>query len=267
MTIIQQQSFQNPLYFDFVVLNDQTRRMANEEAREDSIDAITQAYAPLIKASRAKPVFIDTHAFYFQNDGQYSNQTYVNGYLGSSISAFTAAIYEGLYQYVDELGALLPKKQAPLIAPVGLAYLAIFEDNPEKWRTLFSDDGIHASQAGTYLTACVLYCTMYGHLPAAVHSDYDMRKAFFRSRSLYGNTTSTPTLNQANYLRKWAKKVAVDGYIPKTMVMPTRNSNSDSQGSSGNEANYNYWANNNNNGEEQEQNSYQAAYNDQGGRQ
>jgi hypothetical protein len=220
MTIIQQQSFQDPMYFDYVILNDQTRRMANEDAREDSIDALTQAYAPLIKASRAKPILIDTHAYYFVEDGMYGNETMGDVFLGNSIAAFTSSIYEGLYEYVDELGALLPDKQKPKIAPVGLTYLAIYEDNQKQWRMLFSDDAIHASQAGTYLAACVLYCTIYGHLPAAQHNHWDMRSIFYRSRALYGNTTATPTLNQAAYIRKWPKKVALEGYLPKSFKKP-----------------------------------------------
>jgi len=222
MTIIQQESFQDPLYFDYVIMNDQTRRMANEDAREDSVDALTQAYAPLLKASRAVPIFIDTHAYFFTEDGMYGNETMGSIFLGSSISAFTSSIYEGLYEYVEELGALLPSKQAPKIAKVGMTYLAIYEDSQKHWRHLFSDDGIHASQAGTFLTATVLYATIYGHLPAAVHKQWDMRNLFFRSRSLYGNTTATPTLSQAEYLRKWAEKVVLHGYVPKTMKLPSK---------------------------------------------
>lgn len=222
MTIIQQASFQEPMYFDYVVMNDQTRRIANYEAREDSIDALTQAYAPLIKSSRAIPIFLDTHAFFFADDGLYTNETMGDVFIGSSVGAFTSAIYEGVYQYVDALGANLPEKQAPKIAKVGMTYLAIYEDSPTNWQTLFAEDGIHASQVGTYLTACVLYATMYGHLPSAIHSEYDMRSMFFKSRSLYGDSEATPSVAQADYVRKWVSKVVLGGYVPKTMVLPVK---------------------------------------------
>ena len=222
MTIIQQASFQEPMYFDYVVMNDQTRRIANYEARQDSIAALTQAYAPLIKASRAVPVIVDTHAYFFSDDGTYTNETMGGIFIGSSIGAFTSAIYEGVYQYVDALEANLPSKQAPKIAKVGMTYLAIHEDSETQWAKLFSADGIHASQLGTYLQACVLYATMYGHLPAAIHSDYDMRALFFKSRALYGDVDATPTVAQAEYVRSMVTKVVLHKYVPKTMVLPVR---------------------------------------------
>jgi len=220
MTIVQQESFQNPMYFDYVVLNDQTRRMANYEAREDSLDALTQAYAPLIKSSRAVPILIDTHAFFFEDDGAYTNETMGGIFIGESIGAFTSAIYEGLYQYVDALGANLPNKQQPKIAKVGMTYLAIYEDDVSKWEALFAEDAIHASPTGTYLQACVLYATMYGHMPTAIHNEYDIRALFFQSRALYGQDDATPSVAQADYVRSMVKKVVLGGYVPKTMVLP-----------------------------------------------
>ena len=222
MTIIQQASFQEPMYFDYVVMNDQTRRVANYEAREDSLDALTQAYAPLIKASRAVPIIVDTHAYFFSDDGTYTNETMGGVFIGSSIGAFTSAIYEGVYQYVDALEANLPSKQAPKIAKVGMTYLAIHEDSETQWAKLFSADGIHASQLGTYLQSCVLYATMYGHLPSAIHSDYDMRAVFFKSRALYGDVDATPTVAQAEYVRKMVTKVVLQGHVPSTMVLPEK---------------------------------------------
>lgn len=264
MMIMQEKSYSDPVYFDYVVLNDQTRRMVDEDGREDSLDALVQAYAALIKTSRAVPILVDTHAFgnnfeEFQNNGYYdedysdaedvqnwedytgedgvedyaeyyANAAYANSN-GSSyvvegaqyaeeIPMFTAAIYEGVYQYRDALAQNLPENQAPKIAKVGLAYLAIYEDNLNMYAKLFAEDGIHSSQHGTYLFACILYCTMYGHLPMSVHDDFDVRAVFFRSRALFGNNTQPPSHSDAQYLRSWARRIQVEGYVPKSMIFP-----------------------------------------------
>jgi hypothetical protein len=256
MTIIGHKYDKDPVYHDYIVLNDQTRRMASEDGRQDSIDALTQAYVSLIKASRAIPILIDTHAFLFDASAEVSQEYYQQLYGGNAYQAsatddglneeewdevdedmtleeagdiieiskdiplFQAAIYEGLYEYVDALKYFLPDKQHPRIAPIGLAYLAIYDDNKSMYNKLFAQDGIHASQHGTYLFACVLYCTIYGHLPLQPHDDFDIRSTFFKSRSIFGNTTA-PSVSDAQYLRYWARRVAVSGFIPKSMVMPT----------------------------------------------
>ena len=41
--------------WDYVVLVDQTKRMAISGAREDSVYALTEAYGPMIEASGAIP--------------------------------------------------------------------------------------------------------------------------------------------------------------------------------------------------------------------
>ena len=103
-----------------------------------------------------------------------------------------------------------------------MTYLAIYEDSETQWTKLFAEDGIHASQLGTYLQACVLYATMYGHLPSAIHSEYDMRSLFFESRALYGDVDATPTVAQAEYVRKMVTKVVLHGHVPSTMVLPEK---------------------------------------------
>ena len=254
MTIISHKYDKEPAYYDYIVLNDQTRRMASEDGRQDTIDALTQAYASLIKTSRAIPIIVDTHAYIFDAQAQINQQYYQQLYGGTyaaeegddglneedfddvdndqtleeaeeiidistDIPLFQAAIYEGLYEYVDALKYYLPARQHPKIAPIGLTYLAIYDDNKSMYAKLFAQDGIHASQHGTYLFACVLYCTMYGHLPLSPHDDFDIRSIFFKSRSMFGST-ATPSMSDVSYLRYWARKVTVDGFIPRSMVMP-----------------------------------------------
>ena len=251
MTVLNQRSRNNyHEFFDFVVLTDQTRRMADEEAREDSLDALAQAYSILIKQSRAIPIIVDTHAFNFDPDNytrSYNNyqeqngqeeeeasmdeEEYANSYMaegedkesffGDDIPLFTSAIYAGVYEYVDLLEYALPESQKPRIAKIGMTYLAIWEDNKEMWNKLFADDSIHASPYGSYLFAVVLYCTMYEHMPKPVHEPMDVKSLFWLSRTVYGNQTLYPSVDDANYLRKWARKVQLEGYVPESMSLPT----------------------------------------------
>ncbi|MEK0246860.1 DUF4886 domain-containing protein [Raoultella sp. BAC10a-01-01] len=49
------------------------------------------------------------------------------------------------------------------VAPVGLAFAKSLQRNPEI--NLYHSDGNHPSLAGTYLTACVLFATLYNKSP------------------------------------------------------------------------------------------------------
>lgn len=254
MTIVQSRGLEDPQYFDYVVLNDQTRRMADMDAREDSIAALDQAYVQLIKTSRAIPILVDTHAFYYERGDynitfnqtnpacedreageeegegmecdeneqiEYADEQYYEVFIGENMGAFTSAIYAGLYEYIEVLKYNLPARQMPKIAKIGMTYLAIYEDNRKIWNKLFADDKVHASPAGSYLFSVVLYATIYGHMPKPVYEETDVEDLFRQSRAIFGNQTLYPSVSEANYLRTWARRVQLEGYIPKTMIMPT----------------------------------------------
>jgi hypothetical protein len=89
------------------------------------------------------------------------------------------------------------------------------------WKSLFADDMIHASPMGSYLFSVVLYCSMYGHMPKPVNEPMDVKSLFWLSRTVFGNQTLYPTVSEANYLRTWARRVQLEGYVPKTMSLPT----------------------------------------------
>jgi hypothetical protein len=193
--------------WDYVVLVDQTKRMAVEEARSLTVYALANAYGPLIKATGAIPVIVDTHAFW-------SNSTNMTGLV--DIPTFQSLIYDGVQDYVDALAYVLPDWQAPIVAPVGLAFLVVYEEDNDLWQKLFIGDDIHSSVHGTYLFACVLYATMYGHLPRrSTNSQVD--SLFTNSRLLVGKDVEYPSAQEAFYYRRVAKRVALDGYVPSLM--------------------------------------------------
>lgn len=229
MTILQQRDMAETEYFDYVVLNDQTRRMADMSAREDSLDALAQAYSVLIKTSRAIPIVVDTHAFPFE-EGEYEisvNQTIdgeeVEIFVGNDTGAFTSAIYVGLYEYLDILEHNLPSRQKPIIAKIGMTYLAIHDDNKDMWKKLFAGNSVHASPYGSYLFSVVLHCAIYGHLPKPVQTEIDIQDLFNESRAMFygaNETLAFPTISEANYLRMWARRVQLNDYVPKSMSLP-----------------------------------------------
>jgi len=195
-----------PVDWDYVVLVDQSKRMAISEARENSVYALTNAYAPMIQKTGAVPIIVDTHSFW-------SDSTNMTG-LGDLVQ-FQAMIYSGVYDYVDALASILPEEQAPIIAPVGVAYLTIFLERPGMWDKLFIRDKIHASAHGSYLFACVLYATMYGHLPAK--HNHKIESLFASSRRLVGQDISYPSASEASYYRNVARRVALHGHVPRKL--------------------------------------------------
>ena len=193
------------LKWDYVVLADQTKRMAVSSAREDTINALTSTYAPLLEKIKAIPVIVDTHAFWSDN----SNMTGL-----TDVPTFTSLLYEGVQDYVDALKAVLPSRQAPIVAPIGLAYLTIYEEDYELWQQLFLDDNIHSSVHGSYLFASVLYCTMFGHVPpdSLPLPEY----LFSDARKLMGQP-QYPSYDETVYLNNVARRVALQGYIPSSL--------------------------------------------------
>jgi hypothetical protein len=193
------------LKFDYVVLADQSKRMAVSSAREDTISALTNTYAPLLKKIKAIPVIVDTHAFWSDN----SNMTGL-----TDVPTFTSLLYEGVQDYVDALKAELPSRQAPIVAPIGLAYLTIYEEDYELWQQLFLDDNIHSSVHGSYLFASVLYCTMFGHVPpdSLPLPEY----LFSDARKLMGQP-QYPSYDETVYLNNVARRVTLQGYIPNSL--------------------------------------------------
>jgi hypothetical protein len=196
--------------WDYIVLADQTKRMAIADARNETVDVLKYGYGPVIAATSAIPVIVDTHAFWSQS----SNMTG----LGDDIPSFTKKIYQGVSEYVSALSSVLPKAQKPIVAPIGLAYLVIYEEQPDIWTTLFLEDTIHASISGSYLLAVVLYMTLLGRTPP--EESYYLPRLFANSRKIIGKASDEnneyPNFDTAEYLRNVAKRVVLQGYLPSS---------------------------------------------------
>jgi hypothetical protein len=197
--------------WNFVVFNDQSMRPTDyKNNRILSAYALKNVYAPLMKKAQSIPILFMTWAYW-------RDETDMSVFV--DIPTFTSLLYEGYQDYAQVLEASLPSEFQPRIAPVGLAFLVVWEENPSFWKRLFGQDNFHPSPHGTFLASNVIFCTIHKRLPPA--STRFTESVFSRSRGMQisGSSQPLPTEEEAIYLRWIAKRVALDGYIPKSLSM------------------------------------------------
>lgn len=140
--------------WDYIVINDHTQHPTRPDTKLESTKSLVQDYAPLIRQSGGTPVFLMTFAYGEQ--GIYGSED-----LGD-VELFTNLLREGYEYYVKAMSKILPFTSAPRIAPAGLAFYTIHQDNPNMWGKLYHLDKKHPSPHGSFLIGCVLYCTIFG---------------------------------------------------------------------------------------------------------
>jgi hypothetical protein len=128
---------------------------------------------------------------------------------------------EGAQIYKKYLNQRIGFFQGAHIAPVGNAFLAVYEADKYLYKKLFLDDGIHPSAFGTYLYGTVIYATMMGYMPRYkdVVVDNMNTTLFGTARRLQASDSKAgfPDKEEAAILFKIAKKVALGGYKPKSI--------------------------------------------------
>ena len=160
--------------WDFVVLNDYTQGPARLESRAESVKAIREIYAPLIRSCGGVPVLLITWAYRAPAKGSDD--------LGSP-EEFTHLLREGYAEYKRLLEAELGFPRV-LLAPAGDAFLLVKKERTALWRELFHTDNFHPSPRGTYLEACVLHCTLLGEPPSRARSLAPHAELFARARRM-----------------------------------------------------------------------------------
>jgi hypothetical protein len=138
------------------------------------------------------------------------------------VPTFTALTYLGYKQYAELLRQYLPESQEPRIAPVGLAFLLVWEENYSLWRRLFHVDRIHASPIGTFLEGCVVHHTLFGVMPhwnVAVRKDPSYLWTHARRFQPSEHARNPfPTQEEAAYLFNVAERVG-RGVIPRSLTL------------------------------------------------
>jgi hypothetical protein len=190
--------------WDYVLMNDNTRSPARNESRQQMLTVLQDTYLPWLVESRATPVFLATYGYWTP----YRDM----GGLGS-VAEFTSLTMAGYQSYVDLLAPQLPSSQQPRIAPVGLAFLMVYEDNRALWQRLFHVDQIHCGP---------LHHTIFGVLPpnhVAVRGD--MSVLWLKARRFQPaehHRDPFPTQAEAAYLYQIALRVTVYKQVPQSFV-------------------------------------------------
>jgi hypothetical protein len=199
--------------WDFIVMNDNTRTPARNTSRRESLDVLNTTYRPWIKETGAIPVFLATYGYWTP----YRDM----GGLGS-IPEFTSLTHQGYIEYAKLLEAELPDTQKPRIAPVGIAFLVVWEENYHLWKRMFHVDRIHCGPIGTYLQGLIVYYTLFGVMPKfSVAVRPDMSSLFMHTRRFQPvdhRRDPFPSQQEAAYLYNIAVRVMVHKYTPASFI-------------------------------------------------
>jgi hypothetical protein len=211
--------------WDFVLINDNTRNPAKGSTRQHALQNLEHSYVPWLLETGSTPVFLWTHAYTpdYTCETDYVESTYDRNMTGlKDIANFTSLTGAGYQAYVDLLSLHLPAKQAPRIAPVGLAFLVVHEENYELWKTLFHCDNLHASPSGTFLQGCIIYYALFGKMPIEdLVLREDMASLWKSARMMqhaWEPPNPFPDLQTAKYLYSVAERVMKEGYVPKSFI-------------------------------------------------
>jgi hypothetical protein len=131
--------------WNFVVLQEQSIVPAVSQAREAGMYPAIRQLSTVIRAHGSEPVLYLTWG---RRDGLPEN-----GF--PDFTAMQAAITDGYLRIADELDLR--------VAPAGVAWQVAVAQH--LGTPLWDGDGSHPALAGTYLTACVLYATLFHASP------------------------------------------------------------------------------------------------------
>lgn len=201
--------------WDFVLMNDNTRNPCCTDQRAQSMELLENVYLPWLKQIKAAPIFMVTYGYWASNRDM-SGLT--------DVPTFASLTYNGYLEYAELAEQILPESLKPRIAPVGPAFLLVWEENASLWADLIHNDEIHLSPSGTFLQACVVYATIFGKLPdtsifdGAEGPDRLWRWAR-RMAPAEHEYKPYPTRDTAQYLYHIAHRVCILGEMPKSLIL------------------------------------------------
>jgi hypothetical protein len=210
-----------PPSLNFIVLNDNTRSPARTQGREAGLQILEQVYIPWFLKTNATPIFLHTHAYW-------ADWRDLSALL--DVPTFTSYTYAGYRAYVELVNSYLSSpQQKARIAPAGMAYLIIWEENYYMWEKLFHIDRVHASPHGTYLEGCILHATIFGKLPdPAVALQDNLQNLWSRARRMQPPglpANPIPTPDEAAYLYHICQRVMTFHQRPRSFFTTTASAN------------------------------------------
>jgi hypothetical protein len=183
-----------------VVLNDHTKSPARTKTRQSALAILREKYLPLFKQQQQNNcnllvIFIQTPAYRFPN--------MLNTEDLGDFDEYTDRLAEGYREYMQ-----LIKQDNQLdcrVAPVGEAFRWLRRENSKLWEKLYSWDNFHPSPHGTWLQACVLYCTLIREAPPMYQPTWWDQSRYMQPPDQ--DPLPRPTLAEAEELRQVAWRV------------------------------------------------------------
>jgi len=219
------------------------RNPARRSTRAHALQILERHYVPWLLETGSVPVFLWTHAYVPDYACGEKNATRnapsppppppppprnMSGL--EDVAIFTSLTHAGIRAYVDLLGSHLPPAQHPRIAPVGLAFLVVYEEDVELWKTLFHCDNLHASPSGSFLQGCVVHHALFGTMPdrrvalgdgGGDDADATIASLWKRARMMqhaWEPPNPLPDADTAEYLYRVAERVTMEGHVPKSYI-------------------------------------------------
>jgi len=209
--------------WDFLIINDNTRNPARADHRALSLQFLEAQYIPMLlqlQSNTPQVVFLWTHAY------RPSIPRSMKGL--EDIGNFTSLTGAGVrsYQHLLENYGI-----SSYVAPVGLAFLLVYEEHPDDiWPSLFHNaDHLHASPAGTLLQGLIVHYTLFQEMPTGVQEWLDspqddieyLKNLWSRARMMqhaWEPPNPFPTKQVAQYLYQVARRIMVEHEMPKTYI-------------------------------------------------
>lgn len=163
----------NSRKWNFVVLQEQSQIPSVEQARVQEMYPAARELVQRIKKVGATPLFFVTWA----HRGGWSEQG-MNDY-----GTMQAQINNGYATIAQELNAPL--------APIGTAWARAMQGHPKL--SLWQEDGIHPSEQGTYLVACVFYATIFKESPIGLKYRAGLSRAIAKTLQTVASQTVLKT--------------------------------------------------------------------------
>jgi hypothetical protein len=191
--------------WDFLVLNDHTQSPARLETRQATMRVLKDRYAPLLQANNKNGTII------LLQTPAYRRQVKNSQDLGD-FDEFTTKIQHGYLEYEQVLNFgggddnMSSGKITAKVAPVGMAYHYLYHHDRKLWSKLYAQDDFHPSPHGTWLEACVLYCTMVGQVVPPVYDNRWWKTARYMQPP-DTEPLELPTAEEAHFLRQVAAHV------------------------------------------------------------
>jgi hypothetical protein len=199
--------------WDFVIMNDHTQSPARLTKKRKSMEALRSTYIPMIRKQLNMHTVnssVPTTTVIFIQTAAYRSPVKGSDDLGT-FDEFTSKLQEGYAEYAElvrqENTSSNGNGSLPVeVAPVGLAYQYIKNNNGDEWwGKLYARDDFHPSPHGTFLEACLLYCTITKEYPP--EHDVSWWKTARYMQPPDTEALPLPTGEEANLLREVAWKV------------------------------------------------------------